>query len=708
MSQADRIAALEAQLAAAQLAAATSPIRYDRLRRRNSFLLWQRSPWGIDMDNGEGRPRSISNLSDLSAEELLASGGGEAEAALSSEGELPFSIISEEEELPHHVLSDENATLYMRKTLVRAFRMGAGPSSRRGEGDWIVTSPMKQRDASGEILHDVEIVQHADFVKRFVPMRERDAAEFRQITTLLAKLMDAPFAVRLSVVAAGAGGAGGECGKEQAQTAHAIVALSPYTGKTPPPTPERKARSASLEIPSVTRSNWTTVGAAGEYLVQETDVEGRTSQYVVSQDDFHSEFVVSTALSRPGVTSPKAWPFAKGVDASSGAGATATGAAAAAAAAGAAATPMIPLASAPKLAALLARIDDWSFSAFELRRLSGGRPLYTIASHFVERHALGGALQCGPTALDSFLHKCSANHLENPYHNAMHVSDVVQATHSLSLRVGIWGRLSAIERLSVILAATVHDLGHPGTSGRFHVQTKSSLALLYNDKSVLENFHVATAFAIAAEFKIWDGLSRAKQVLARALIVQMVLATDLANHGALLKEFRERFVSATPASSVAEGDEEEEEEVEDAAAAAAPSESGLTVDLNAEANDELLQVYWFPLSPSATLLPEDEEDEASGARKRRTRARRTSLWSSAGATPSALLNDSVVPFKLGSAASAMKWSKEEIRTVLAMTLKCADVSHAARPWLIHERWSDLVLQEFCAQVRFRCFVQVVY
>jgi hypothetical protein len=171
---------------------------------------------------------------------------------------------------------------------------------------------------------------------------------------------------------------------------------------------------------------------------------------------------------------------------------------------------------------------------------------------------------------------------------------------------------------------------------------------------------------------------------------------------------REQYSADTDAYLTTD-EEEEEEEVEDAAAAAAaPSESGLTVDLNAEANDELLQVYWFPLSPSATLLPEDEEDEASGARKRRTRARRTSLWSSAGATPSALLNDSVVPFKLGSAASAMKWSKEEIRTVLAMTLKCADVSHAARPWLIHERWSDLVLQEFCAQVRFHCFVQVVY
>ena len=84
--------------------------------------------------------------------------------------------------------------------------------------------------------------------------------------------------------------------------------------------------------------------------------------------------------------------------------------------------------------------------------------------------------------------------------------------------------------------------------------------------------------------------------------------------------------------------------------------------------------------------------------------RRTSLWSLAGGAPSRpteLGSDAseVRPFRAGSPAAGLKWNAKERRAVLAITLKCADVSHATRPWLIHERWSSLVLLEFCAQVR---------
>ena len=87
----------------------------------------------------------------------------------------------------------------------------------------------------------------------------------------------------------------------------------------------------------------------------------------------------------------------------------------------------------PELAKLLTGITTWSFSAFELRRLSGGRPLYALVSHLAARHALSDALKCRPSAFDGFLRKCCGNHLENPYHNAMHVSDVVQVSLSLKL-----------------------------------------------------------------------------------------------------------------------------------------------------------------------------------------------------------------------------------------------------------------------------------
>ena len=50
------------------------------------------------------------------------------------------------------------------------------------------------------------------------------------------------------------------------------------------------------------------------------------------------------------------------------------------------------------------------------------------------------------------------------------------------------------ELLAAILAAIVHDVEHTGTTNNFHVQSGSELALLYNDRSVLENHHVYFAY----------------------------------------------------------------------------------------------------------------------------------------------------------------------------------------------------------------------
>jgi hypothetical protein len=539
-----RIASLEARNASLEqqllMRAAPSPVRYDRMRRSNSFLMWMRGPWAADLGVGPGRSRSISNLSDLGSGDSagLSFERDERQLSAESDGDDRFdpsarresvSLMGADDEtgdVPRFVLNDENAVRYARKTLVRAFRMKAGQSS-RGGGDWMVTSPLRERasvtlsvSSDGDVLHDVEIVPHVDFARRFAPARGRDsrAGEYRQVTTVLAKLMDAPFSVRLSQ--------GG-----QEQTPHDVAALSLYAHPPSTSLPERASALPTLPttlesaeeddrlgpgVERVARASWTTVGTAGEYLVQEHNAGGRVSQYVVSQADFDDVFVV-TAESGGEVraaTSPRlahasaaaraeqAAARARAVEAGRGGGADGGSAAAGASAAerGGAWT---AVASAnpppsPQLAELLANITSWSFSAFELRRLSGGRPLYALVSHLVSRHALGDALQCEPRAFDGFIRKCCGNHLENPYHNAMHVSDVVQAVHYLTISSGLWGRLKAIERLVVVVAAAVHDLAHPGTSGRFQVQTGSALALLYNDKSVLENFHIASAFGTSS------------------------------------------------------------------------------------------------------------------------------------------------------------------------------------------------------------------
>ena len=56
---------------------------------------------------------------------------------------------------------------------------------------------------------------------------------------------------------------------------------------------EEEEDALGTDVERVARAGWTTVGTAGEYLVQESDGAGRISQYVVSQADFDGVFVIT-------------------------------------------------------------------------------------------------------------------------------------------------------------------------------------------------------------------------------------------------------------------------------------------------------------------------------------------------------------------------------------------------------------------------------
>ena len=56
--------------------------------------------------------------------------------------------------------------------------------------------------------------------------------------------------------------------------------------------------------------------------------------------------------------------------------------------------------------------------------------------------------------------------------------------------------MDKLQQGCMLLAGVVHDIDHPGFNNIYMVNTKSPLAVRYNDEAVLENYHVATAFKI--------------------------------------------------------------------------------------------------------------------------------------------------------------------------------------------------------------------
>jgi len=92
--------------------------------------------------------------------------------------------------------------------------------------------------------------------------------------------------------------------------------------------------------------------------------------------------------------------------------------------------------------------------------------------------------------------------------------------------------VSGIELAAMYLAAAVHDYEHPGTNNVFHVNTSSTYAVRYNDKSVLENHHVAATFALMKDdnYNIFKQFAPDKYKQVRERMIGMVLATDMVFH----------------------------------------------------------------------------------------------------------------------------------------------------------------------------------
>jgi len=100
--------------------------------------------------------------------------------------------------------------------------------------------------------------------------------------------------------------------------------------------------------------------------------------------------------------------------------------------------------------------------------------------------------------------------------------------------------------LSLFLAAAVHDYDHPGYTNNFLIQTRHSLAILYNDRSVLENHHVAAAWKLLISDPKLNFLANLDPTLSSSIrdnTIELVLSTDMAQHNCYLTRWKDLFAN---------------------------------------------------------------------------------------------------------------------------------------------------------------------
>lgn len=217
----------------------------------------------------------------------------------------------------------------------------------------------------------------------------------------------------------------------------------------------------------------------------------------------------------------------------------------------------------PDVAPLMERSGKFDFDAlafYELPTIKW-QPLQYLGAHLLQTNELVTLLTSQgkvPAAFERKFESCMLRFFgkvdemylpEQEYHHAGHAADVMMTMEWFLQTNFMRARVSTLEHVMAMVAGAIHDVGHPGRNNLFLTKTMAPLAVTYNDKSVLENMHVAKCFEtmqgdpslnwfslLPRKHSEEAGQAHDLQQFVRRGLIDMVLATDMARHADFVRK----------------------------------------------------------------------------------------------------------------------------------------------------------------------------
>lgn len=185
---------------------------------------------------------------------------------------------------------------------------------------------------------------------------------------------------------------------------------------------------------------------------------------------------------------------------------------------------------------------NWNFDIWPVY-IATERSVSLLGKYLSYKWEFSSIAKCKDEDFEDFFIRLENGYLKNPYHNACHAADVMNSVlYFILCSPKLKEVVDVHDMLSVTIAVLGHDVGHPGLTNRFLVNTKDPLALRYNDHSVLENMHTSIIFDLITSGKvnILGNFDDSNWTRIRKSIIDMVLATDLSKHFEILTVFKAR------------------------------------------------------------------------------------------------------------------------------------------------------------------------
>eukprot|EP00929_Paragymnodinium_shiwhaense_P021699 TRINITY_DN14082_c0_g1_i8.p1 TRINITY_DN14082_c0_g1~~TRINITY_DN14082_c0_g1_i8.p1 ORF type:complete len:730 (+),score=187.68 TRINITY_DN14082_c0_g1_i8:119-2308(+) len=193
---------------------------------------------------------------------------------------------------------------------------------------------------------------------------------------------------------------------------------------------------------------------------------------------------------------------------------------------------------------------NWDIDVFDVER-NQGNTLTAVFMAIWKTSRFSYDMRCTNEEAREYISVIESSYKDLPYHNQLHAAEVTAATasllHKLSCKEGMSDYWNNFDWVANIFAAAVHDVGHVGYNNAFLVSTRDDLAIRYNDKSVLENLHAATAFQVIKDKSLGilkPNEAKPSEQALRARVIEMLLCTDMAFHGKILEELKQAVVVA--------------------------------------------------------------------------------------------------------------------------------------------------------------------
>lgn len=182
----------------------------------------------------------------------------------------------------------------------------------------------------------------------------------------------------------------------------------------------------------------------------------------------------------------------------------------------------------------LQNLFDWHFNVLNLKDKASLH--YAVVSLF-DKECNFGELKISRDRVFSYILEVDRSYFDNPFHNFTHGVCVTHFNYMLLNASNAQNHLSPIMIFASLLSALVHDVAHPGNTNMFEINMRSDLALLYNDTSVLENHHCATAFRLMNKkgLDIFENIDFATRADIRKMMIACIIATDMHYHVSLIE-----------------------------------------------------------------------------------------------------------------------------------------------------------------------------